>query len=173
MTAYLRSFMNRETAGQALKLGVIGVANTAVHLMVLNLLLILDVGDLNLRAAAAFTVATAVSYILNRRWTFQIKHDEGLLRETVPFFAINVVALAVTLGVVNIARVIWGDADGALSALEENVANLAAGLILVLPKLAGYRDLVFRRSLATSHSEPQPDRVAPHLPEGPGGDAAP
>jgi putative flippase GtrA len=173
VTAYLRSFMNRESAGQALKLALIGVANTAVHLMVLNVLLILDIGDLNVRATVAFTVATAVSYILNRRWTFRIKHDEGLLRETVPFFAINVVALLVTLGVVNVARVLWGDAAGNLSAFEENAANLAAGLILVLPKLAGYRDLVFRRSLATSHAEPQPDGVAPHLPEGPGGDTAP
>ena len=170
MTSYLRSFMNRESAGQLVKLAVIGVANTAVHFTVLNIFLALEVGGLIFRATVAFTVATAVSYILNRRWTFQIKHGQGMLRETVPFFGINVVALAITIGVVAVADGVWGPLD----ALGENVANLVAGFVILLPKLAGYRDLVFRRSIAASaHPEPQADGVAPHLPEGPGGDAAP
>lgn len=171
MTAYIRSFINRESAGQLIKLAVIGVANTVVHFTVLNVFLVLEIGGLIFRASIAFTVATAVSYVLNRRWTFQIKHDEGMLRETVPFFGINLIALAITIGIVALADGIWGPLD----ALGENAANLVAGFVILLPKLAGYRDLVFRRSLAATapHAEPQADRVPPHLPEGPGGDAAP
>lgn len=167
--SYVRSFMNRESAGQLVKLAIIGVANTAVHFTVLNVFLALEVGGLIFRASGAFTVATAVSYVLNRRWTFRIKHGEGLLRETIPFFGINALALGVTIGVVAGADAIWGPLD----ALAENLANLAAGFVILLPKLAGYRDLVFRRSLAAQHSKPQADGVTPHLPEGAGGDTAP
>jgi putative flippase GtrA len=168
---YIRSFLNRESAGQLVKLAIIGVANTAVHFTVLNVFLALEVGGLIFRASVAFTVATAVSYLLNRRWTFQIKHGEGLLRETIPFFGINLVALAITIGVVAGADAFWGPLDP----LAENLANLVAGFLILLPKLAGYRDLVFRRSLAVAapHAEPQADGVPPHLPEGPGGDTAP
>lgn len=169
MTSYLRSFMNRESAGQLVKLAIIGVANTGVHLAVLNTFLAFEVGGPLIRASIAFTVATAVSYVLNRRWTFQIKHDEGMLRETIPFFVINVAALAITLGVVGLADRVWGPLDP----FAENVANLAAGFVIILPKLAGYRDLVFRRSLSATHAEPQADGVAPHLPESAGGDTAP
>ena len=129
------------------------------------------------RVTIAFAVATEVSYLLNRRWTFEIKGGSGVWRETTMFFLVNGVAWAATVGIVLGAEALFGD----LSRLEENLAKLAAGVVILLPKLASYRDLVFRRSLARragstpaadDGAEPEPGGVAPHLPERAEGDPA-
>lgn len=175
MTAYLRSFLNRQGAGQMAKLAIIGVGNTAVDFAVFNAFPASV--PLFWRVTIAFAVATEVSYLLNRRWTFQLRGGGGLWRETTVFFLVNGVAWAATVAIVVGAEAVLGD----LSRLEENMAKLAAGILILLPKLASYRDLVFRRSLERrSGSGPAPEGgaapeqggVPPHLPDGPGGDPA-
>jgi hypothetical protein len=117
-----------------------------------------------------------VSYLLNRRWSFQLTDGKVSFRETAQFYAINLVAWAVTLGVVELADVVFGP----LSLFGENLAKLAAVVVILIPKFVGYRDVVFRRALRadgrhhTSESgtaehgvEPDPQRVAAHLPERP------
>jgi putative flippase GtrA len=173
--AYVRSFFDRQGLSQMAKLIIIGVVNTLVDFGVFNLFP--NSVPLFWRVTIAFAVATEVSYLLNRRWTFQLRGGEGVARETTIFFLVNGVAWAATVGIVVGAEAIFGD----LSRLGENVAKLAAGFAILLPKLASYRDLVFRRSLARRQSsagapeegaEPEPGGVPPHLPEGPESHAA-
>jgi len=140
--AYVRSFFNPEGIGQMAKLVIIGVVNTGVDFGVFNAFP--SSVALFWRVTIAFAVATEVSYLLNRRWTFQLRGGEGVWRETTVFFLVNGVAWLATVGIVLGAEAIFGN----LSRLGENVAKLAAGVIILLPKLASYRDLVFRRSLA-------------------------
>jgi len=172
---YIRSFFDRRGLSQMAKLVIIGFVNTGVDFAVFNAL----PSSLPLfwRVTIAFAVATEVSYLLNRRWTFQLRGGEGVARETITFFLVNGVAWAATVGIVLGAEALFGD----LSRIEENLAKLVAGVVILLPKLATYRDLVFRRSLARragsapaadDGAEPQPGGVAPHLPERAGGDAA-
>lgn len=167
MITYLRSFFNREGMSQMAKLVIIGVVNTAVDFGVFNLFP--SSVPLFWRVTLAFAVATEVSYLLNRRWTFQLRGGAGVWRETTVFFLVNGVAWAATVGIVLGAEAVFGD----LSRLEENVAKLVAGVLILLPKLASYRDLVFRRSLAHRRdsvaaveqgAEPQDESVPPHLP---------
>jgi putative flippase GtrA len=174
--AYVKSFFNRQGMGQMIKLALIGVVNTAVYFALLNILITLSV-PLFWRVTASFAVATEVSYLLNRRWTFRLKGGIGPWRETAVFFLVNGVAWAATLAIV-----LGADASfGPLSRLGENLANLVAGFLILLPKLASYRDLVFRRSLTGGMpsgpapgdgAEPEPHGVPPHLPERSHGDAA-
>lgn len=172
MITYLKTFLNREGAEQLIKLALIGFVNTAVYFAMLNLLRSLSV-SLIWRTTVSFAVATLVSYLLNRRWTFKLEGGMmGPWRETVSFFAVNVIAWGITVAIVKAADVMFGP----LSRLAENMVNLAAGILILLPKLASYRDLVFRRALRIGGSagaapaeaaEPEPGGVPPHLPEGP------
>ena len=173
MKSYLKTFFTLEAAGQFAKLAVIGVVNTIVYFSLINLFRTLDIA-LFTRTTLAFAIATLISYFLNRRWTFRIRHGWASMPETAKFFLVNGAAWAFTATVVIVADRNWGP----LSRLEENAANvLAAGLIL-LPKFASYRDLVFRSALRregrdpmppsdAAQDGPQPDEksVAAHLPQ--------
>ena len=178
MISYLKSFLTREAGRQFGKLALIGFVNTAVYFAALNLLRSLEV-PLFWRVTISFAVATLVSYLLNRRWTFRLEGGMGPLRETLSFFAVNVVAWGATVALVLGADALFGP----LTRLDENLVNLGAGVLILLPKLASYRDLVFRRSLRATAgaggepvsagaapaqaAEPEGDGVATHLSEGP------
>lgn len=155
MTSYLRSFWTKQAFGQMARLAIIGVGNTAIYFALINIFRTVGI-DLLPRTVLAFALATAMSYVLNRRWTFKIRHGHGHLRESIAFFGVNLVALVVTAGIVLGADALTGTAP--LTRLEENLANLVAGGLLLLPKLAALRDLVFRRSLTT----PAPQTTKPH-----------
>ena len=142
MNKYVRSFLTLETANQFVKVGVIGVLNTIVDFGLFNILRTVGVG-LVLSITIAFAVATFMSYLLNRRWSFQLADGKVSTRETVQFYVINIVAWLVTLGVVGLAQAFFGPLDR----IGENVAKFAAVVIILIPKFAGYRDIVFRKAL--------------------------
>lgn len=149
MSRYLKSFANRRTLGQVIRVGVIGGFNTLVYFIILNVLF----GRMALVAAVtiAFALATAMSYVLNRRWTFQIADGSvGSARESWAFYLVNLVAWGVTVVVVGGAERMWGE----LTQPQANLAAIVATAIILLPKFAAYRDVVFKRSLEAqaSHS---------------------
>lgn len=146
MRRYLKSFMNLDSLRQFVRLGLVGGLNTIVDFVILNLLL-LAFPDERWESSVALTIsyvsATAFSYVLNRRWTFQLDGAWGSRRETGAFYLVNTVALGVTLAIVEGAQLLWGP----LTVLEINIAKVAAIVVILFPKFASYRDLVFRRSL--------------------------
>ncbi len=143
MRSYLRSLVTREAMGQFLRLGIIGGLNTIVYFILLNVFFsVVGLSDFA-SVTWAFVLATALSYVMNRRWTFQIKQGRGSLRETLVFYAVNLTAWAATVGVVELAETVFGTS----TALQVNLASLAATAIILIPKFASYRDLVFKKSL--------------------------
>ncbi len=142
MNGYLQTFLTRETAGQFVKTGFVGVVNTIVSFAVFNVMRIAGL-SVFWAVTVAFAVATLVSYVLNRRWSFRLTDGGENVRETVRFYVINVFAWAATQLLMWLADVWFGP----LSRLGENVALLAASVIILIPKFASYRDLVFRRAL--------------------------
>ncbi len=174
MNSYLKTFLTWETVGQFAKLAIIGAINTIAYFSLINLFRTLDI-TLFTRTTIAFAIATLISYFLNRRWTFQIRHGWASWRETVKFFMVNVGAWAITASIVLVADRNWGP----LTRLEENVANVFAAGLILLPKFASYRDVVFRSALRREGRDPinrsgatpdgpQPDAqgVAAHFPQG-------
>lgn len=142
MRNYLRSLTTRDAATRMVRMGVIGVLNTVAYFALFNVLRLAEV-SLFWSITIAFGVTTLGSYVLNRRWTFDLEHNSGGLGETARFFLVNVVAWAVTVALVTGAEAWFGP----LGTLGENLASLVAAAIVIVPKFASYRDLVFHREL--------------------------
>ena len=79
------------------------------------------------------------------------------MRESLVFYAVNLAAWAATVGLVELAERIFGTS----TALQINLASLAATAIILIPKFASYRDLVFKKALG----EGKEDKVAPGFAE--------
>ncbi|HKZ28991.1 MAG TPA: GtrA family protein [Acidimicrobiia bacterium] len=143
MMPYLRTLVTREAMAQFFRLGLIGGLNTIVYFVLLNVFFsVVGLSDFY-SVSWAFVLATGMSYVLNRRWTFQIKEGRGSVRETAVFYAVNVAAWAATVGLVELAEKIFGTS----TALQLNLASLVATAIILIPKFASYRDLVFKKAL--------------------------
>ena len=142
MRRYVRSFMNGESARQFVIMSVIGVVNTIVDFGLVNVLFPLGVGPYT-SVTVGFVVASVVSYLLNRRYTFGLAMGGASAGEGTGFLIVNVVALIITQFVVWLATVWYGPLDQGML----NVAKLVATVVILVPKFAGYRDLVFRRAL--------------------------
>lgn len=165
MKNYLKSFANSESLVQVVKVGIIGVVNTVVSLALFSLLLVVMGGeakrtdgfDLNvfLATTIAFALTTLLSYVLNRRWTFEFDEATGGTSETAKFFAINGIALALTSVIVSGTNGIWGP----LSDNQLRIAYIGAAVLIILPKFAGYRDVVFRKALDQDANEAESVRT--------------
>ncbi len=142
MRRYVKTFLNRQSASQFSRLAVIGGFNTVVDFALFNLFLTLRL-PAALALALAFVLATGLSYFLNRRWTFGIS-GSGNWSESSSFYLVNLGALLVSEVTVLGAERLIDD----INRLGYNLAKVAATAIILLPKFAAYRDVVFRRSLA-------------------------
>ncbi|NNC93582.1 MAG: GtrA family protein [Acidimicrobiia bacterium] len=142
MRNYVKTLMHREALTQMLKLGFIGGFNTVVTLGLSLIFRKLGMID-ELAVAMAWVLGTLLSYFLNRRWTFALETRGANVRETSHFFVVNIIAGALTVGFVFLA----GRLRGELSDAEFLGAQILASAIIVIPKFAAYRDVVFKRSL--------------------------
>ncbi len=142
MKKYLRTFANRESMNQAVKVGLVGVLNTVVSFTLFNVFRIAGISP-QWSLALSFALTTFMSYVINRRWTFSLKDGRVSGRETLSFFGVNIVAYAVSAGIMAVAQAWFGP----LTRLGENLVLVAAAGLLILPKLAGYRDIVFGKAL--------------------------
>ena len=118
LKTYIASLTTSTAIQQMMKVGVVGVLNTAVSFAVFNLLLTILGGTKPVdegfnweqfwAIAFSFVVATAFSYGVNRRWTFGLVGRGLVRRESARFLAINVGAWALTQVVVGGADALWG-----------------------------------------------------------------
>lgn len=152
MKRYLKTFANRESAVQAAKVAVVGVLNTVVSFALFNVFLALGASWF-VSVTASFALTTFMSYVVNRRWTFELTDGRVSGSETASFFAVNVVAYVATVGIMAAAEALFGP----LGTVGYNAAMLGAAGLLILPKLAGYRDIVFSRALRETPDVGEPD----------------
>jgi len=110
MKDYIRTFWNRESFRQVIKVGVVGVFNTVVSFALFNLLRVAGVSP-QWSLAIAFGLTTFMSYLINRRWTFELTDGRVSARETAAFFGINVIAYAVSAGIMELAQNWFGPLD--------------------------------------------------------------
>lgn len=136
------TFANRESAIQLVKVGIVGVFNTIVSFTLFNILLAAGLSWF-WSISVAFALTTFVSYLLNRRWTFALTDGHVSASETVSFFGVNIAAYFGSVGIMWLAETLFGPLD----TIGYNIALLVAAGLLILPKLAGYRDIVFGRAL--------------------------
>jgi putative flippase GtrA len=146
---YLKSFANRQSLVQAIRVGLVGVFNTIVSFALFNVFLTFS-WSWFWAITVSFALTTFMSYLINRRWTFELKDGRVSGRETVAFFGVNILAYLASVAIVWIADTFFGP----LSRLGYNLALIVAAGLLILPKLAGYRDIVFSRALDDKEEEP-------------------
>ncbi len=153
MSSYIRSLFTPNAIKQLIKVSLVGVVNTILTFTLFNVFLGLLGGTKTTddgfnweqfwSIAFSFVIGTFVSYLLNRKWTFDLAKAGDLRRETIHFVGINVAAWAATQMIVGGADVVWGP----LTRTGQNFFYLLASALIILPKFAGYRDVVFRKAI--------------------------
>ncbi len=149
MKKYLKSFANKESLVQVIRVGLVGVFNTIVSFSLFNVFLTIS-WSWFWAITVSFALTTFMSYLINRRWTFELKDGRVSARETAAFFGVNILAYLASVAIVWIADTLFGP----LSRLGYNLALVVAAGLLILPKLAGYRDIVFSRALGDKEEDP-------------------
>jgi len=149
MRRYLASFMTKEAFSQFIKVGLVGVANTIVSFALFNLFLWMGWWSVA-AVSVAFAITTFMSYLLNRVWAFEIKDGKVSSSETVRFYLINVAAWAGTAGTMWLAEALIGP----LSTIAANVVYLITSVVILVPKFASYRDIVFGKAIEEQENSP-------------------
>lgn len=149
MKRYLASFMTKEAFRQFIKVGLVGVANTIVSFALFNLFLWMGWWSVA-AVSVAFAITTFMSYLLNRVWAFEIKDGKVSSSETVRFYLINVAAWAGTAGTMWLAEALIGP----LSTVAANVVYLITSIVILVPKFASYRDIVFGKAIEEQENSP-------------------
>src|SRR4029078_9521396 len=78
----------------------------------------------------AVLVATIVSYVLNREWSFRTRGGRGRHHEAALFFIISGVRVAVSTAPLAISRYVFHLSEPTVSLLTEQVADFVSGQIL-------------------------------------------
>lgn len=153
MKNYVKSLFTPTAIRQLLKVSLVGVVNTVFSFVLFNIFLSVLGGTKTIdegfnwqqfwAIALSFLFGTLLSYILNRRWTFQLGGSGDTRRETSRFFMINFAAWITTQIIVGAADWIWGP----LTRSQQNFFYLFAAVLIIVPKFAGYRDVVFRKAI--------------------------
>jgi putative flippase GtrA len=137
------------------KFGVVGAFGFVVQLGVQNALYPgHGVGPLT-AVVIAYAVATVVTFVGNRHWTFKHRKGSGLGQESVLFILLNVVGIFIQVGVV--ALVVHG--MHMTDRLSYNVATIIGIGIGTMFRLFTYRKFVFSgqpSAAAAEELEPEP-----------------
>jgi putative flippase GtrA len=125
------------------KFAAIGVINTVVDFAIYNALL--RVGPIK-ASAAAMVVATTVSYVLNRYWTFAHRERSTAQREYTLFFALNFLGFLIQTAPVAFAKYGLGfDENGTVvDYVAFNLAKVIGIGFGMLFRFWSYRKYVFK-----------------------------
>jgi len=131
----------RSLATELFKFAAVGGVNTIIDFALVNALLF--VGPLKAKIVAA-VVATTVSYVLNRQWTYQDRDRSGIRREYALFFALNGVGLLIQeLGLAVAKYGLHFSEANPDDRLAFNVANAVGIGLAMIFRFWAYRTFVF------------------------------
>jgi putative flippase GtrA len=132
----------RGLADELVKFGTVGLINTGLDYLVLNLLL--AIGPLKAKVVAT-VVATTASYLMNRKWTFGDRGRTGVRREYALFFGLNLVGMIIQLAVLGVAKYGLGfdEHGGGDDRLALNIANAIGIGVAMVFRFWAYRTFVF------------------------------
>ena len=137
----------RGLATEAAKFGVVGGVGFIVDVGVFNLLRFAgDPGLLHHKPltakAISVAVATVVTYLGNRHWTWSHRQRSGAGREVSLFFVLNVVGLVIAVGCLAVSHYVLDLRSPLADNISANVVGLALGMAF---RFWSYRTFVFRR----------------------------
>lgn len=108
--------------------------------------------------AISVIIATILSYVLNREWSFNSRGGRERHHEAMLFFVVNGIALGLNLVPLAISQYVFGISTANYSAFTVTIANfIAANIIGTVLGMAfrfwAYRKFVFPEELTPSHPE--------------------
>ena len=143
-------------AREAAKFGAVGAANTVLDFAVFNAL-VFGLGVAPLRSKVGSTVVAATSsYLMNRYWTFRHRENQAVKREYTVFFALNAVALGMSLAIIAFVRYGLG-LDGPLALNAANVVAIGFGTLF---RFWSYRKFVWLAPAAVETAAEEGDTMA-------------
>ena len=139
----------KATLDQFLRFVVVGVINTAINFIVLNILSALTGITSGSRviplAVVAFAAATTNSYILNKRWSFKDQSQVDAGRKFSLFLIVSIIGAGINSGTVYLITTNISPMFGLSQHLWLNVAALAATGISLIWNFIGYKAFVFQK----------------------------
>jgi putative flippase GtrA len=138
----------RHLAHEAMKFGVVGGVGYVVDVSLFNLLRyggadggVLEHKPLTAKAISV-AVATVVTYLGNRHWTWRNRQRSGAGREVSLFFLLNGIGLLISVGCLAVSHYVLD----LRSPLADNISANVVGLLLGMAfRFWSYRTFVFRR----------------------------
>jgi putative flippase GtrA len=156
----------RQLASEVLKFGVVGGIGFVVDVSVFNVLRywgdgnhgVLEHKPLTAKAISV-AVATVITYLGNRHWTWAHRHRSGARREMVLFFFFNAVGMAIALACLAFSHYVLDHR----SPLADNVSANGFGLVLGMAfRFWSYRTYVFRHRPPAPATSDEPPLAAQH-----------
>ncbi|MGI9092000.1 MAG: GtrA family protein [Mycobacteriales bacterium] len=132
--------------------GVVGLINLGVDVGLFNWLHFGEHVGVLLSKVCSTTVATTLSYFMNRHWSFSHRARTGLRREYALFFVLNLIALGLGTIVLAIGHHGMG-IDGTVGLNLVNLVGIGLGTIF---RFWSYKRWVFP---STDDLAPQPARM--------------
>ena len=145
---------------ELMKFGVVGLVAFAVDVGLFNVFLHLTEKPLTSKALST-VVATTVSYVGNRAWTFRRRSRSTVRREYLLFFLLNGVGLAIALACLAISHYLLDFTGRVSDNIAANVVGLGLGTAF---RFWSYRRWVFREPVsealapAAVSEDPHPPR---------------
>lgn len=134
---------------QFAKFGAIGVANFAVDIGILNLLIFLSgtaVGvSYTIFKIISFTFAVTNSYIWNKFWTFKKENTREAGKEFAQFIIISVIGLALNALIASLLVNVIGPLGGISVKTWASVSAAFASVCVMFWNFIGYKFWVFKR----------------------------
>ncbi len=152
----------RRLAHEAAKFGIVGAIGFVVDVSVFNLLRyagdpgLLEDKPLTAKAVSV-TVATIVTYLGNRHWTWRHRARSGARREVTLFFLLNAMGMGIALACLALSHYVFGFTSPLADNISANVIGLFLGMLF---RFWSYRTFVFRK-----HPDDEPLDLTGHLAE--------
>ncbi|MDX6321505.1 MAG: hypothetical protein QOF52_1363 [Propionibacteriaceae bacterium] len=138
----------RHLGPEAIKFGIVGLTGVAVQVMVFNLLRYAGPGYVGVledrpitAQVLAIGVATVVTYLGNRYWTYHHREKGKVSRELPVFVILNGIAIAIGAACLAISHYLLGLTSPLADNLSGNVIGLGLGTLF---RFWSYRRFVFR-----------------------------
>lgn len=136
---------------QAVKFILVGILNTGIDLVVLNLLIFVSGISAGLGYSIfkgiSFAVAVVNSYFLNKYWTFQknvnVNREAG--KEFISFFVASVIGFTINVGVASLVVNFIGPQLGIGSKIWANVGAIIATLTAMFWNFFAYKFIIFKK----------------------------
>lgn len=123
-----------------IRFAIVGLSNTAVDLLIFNMLLFLQVNTY-IAASISFIVAVTNSYVLNRSWTFRDRKSARIGKQYTLFLLTNTVGLIFNTIIIFLFTQYLPLGSETITA---NLAKIVAIVLVVFWNYAASRIIVFR-----------------------------